>query len=51
VEFVELIVVYAAHDLALGQEGGVQGLRDANLLESAVTRARMRYTYAPQSAT
>jgi ATP-dependent DNA ligase len=36
--FVELIVVYAAHDLALAQEGGAQGLRDANLLESAVTR-------------
>ena len=47
--FVELIVVYAAHELALAQEGGAQGLRDANLLESAVNRARMRHSYSPQS--
>lgn len=46
--FVEVIVVYAAHELALAQEGGAQGLRDANLLESAVNRARMRYTHSPQ---
>ena len=47
--FVELIVVYAAHELALAQEGGAQGLRDANILESAVNRARMRYGYWPHS--
>jgi death-on-curing protein len=49
VEFVDLIVVYAAHDLALAQEGGVQGLRDPSVLESAVNRARMRFTYTPLS--
>ena len=47
--FVEVIVVYAAHELALAQEGGAQGLRDANILESAVNRARMRYSYSAQS--
>jgi death on curing protein len=49
VEFVELIVVYAAHELALAQEGGAQGIRDLNLLESALNRARMRYSDSPQS--
>jgi death on curing protein len=49
VEFIELIVVYAAHELALAQEGGVQGLCDGNVLESAVKRARMRFTYTPLS--
>jgi death-on-curing protein len=49
VEFVELIVVYATHELALAQEGGAEGLRDFGLLESAVDRARVRYNYSPQS--
>jgi death on curing protein len=47
--FVEVIVVYAAHELALAQEGGAQGLRDTNILESAVNRARMRHSYSPHS--
>jgi death on curing protein len=50
VEFVGLIVVYAAHELALAQEGGAQGIRDTNLLESAVNRARTRFSFQPESS-
>jgi hypothetical protein len=49
--FVELIVVYAAHELALAQEGGAQGLRDANILESAVNRARMLFAVEHRGST
>jgi prophage maintenance system killer protein len=47
--FVELIVVHATHELALEREGGAQGIRDLNVLESAVKRAQMRFTYSPLS--
>jgi death on curing protein len=50
VEFVELIVVYAAHELALAQEGGAQGIRDSNVLESAVNRAQVHFGYQPESS-
>lgn len=43
------MVVYAAHDLALAQEGGAEGIRDVNVLESAINRAPTRYAYQPQS--
>jgi death on curing protein len=49
VQFVELIVVHAAHELTLAQEGGAQGIRDLNILESAVTRAMQHYNYRPKS--
>jgi death-on-curing protein len=35
--------VYAFHDLALSEHGGMPGLRDAGLLESAVLRPRTAY--------
>ena len=37
--------VYAFHDLALSEYGGMPGLRDAGLLESAVFRPRTAYEY------
>ena len=37
--------VYAFHDMALSQHGGMSGLRDAGLLESAVLRPRTDYEY------
>jgi death on curing protein len=49
VEFIGILVVCATHELALEQEGGAQGIRNLNVLESAVKRARMRFTYSPLS--
>jgi death-on-curing protein len=37
--------VHAFHDLALSQYGGMPGLRDAGLLESAVFRPRTAHEY------
>ena len=37
--------VHAFHDLALAEHGGMPGLRDAGLLESAVLRPRTAYEY------
>ena len=37
--------VHAFHDLALSEHGGMPGLRDAGLLESAVFRPRTAYEY------
>ena len=37
--------VYAFHDLALSEHGGMPGLRDAGLLESAVLRPKTAYAY------
>ena len=37
--------VYAFHDLALSEHGGMPGLRDAGLLESAVLRPKTAYEY------
>jgi death on curing protein len=37
--------VYAFHDLALSEHGGMPGLRDAGLLESAVLRPKIAYEY------
>jgi len=37
--------VYAFHDLALREHGGMPGLRDAGLLESAVLRPKTAYEY------
>jgi death-on-curing protein len=38
-------VVLAAHDRLLAAHGGATGLRDAGLLESALTRPRQHYSY------
>jgi death-on-curing protein len=37
--------VYAFHDLALREHGGMPGLRDAGLLESVVLRPKTAYEY------
>jgi death-on-curing protein len=37
--------VHAFHDLAISEHGGMPGLRDAGLLESAVNRPRTAYEY------
>jgi death on curing protein len=37
--------VHAFHDLALSEHGGMPGLRDAGLLESAVLRPKTAYEY------
>lgn len=38
-------VVLAAHDRLLAAHGGAEGLRDANLLASALARPRQHYAY------
>ncbi len=38
--------VVAIHESLLAQHGGVAGLRDRGLLESALARPRQHYTYA-----
>jgi death-on-curing protein len=38
-------IVLAIHDELLAQHGGLPGLRDAGLLESALSRARDRWAY------
>jgi death-on-curing protein len=38
--------VVAVHDHLLSQHGGVPGLRDRGLLESALARSRQHYSYA-----
>ncbi len=42
-------VVTAIHDEALHEFGGLPGIRDFGLLESAVDRARNRFEYEPDS--
>ena len=49
-EFVDPIVVYATHELALAQEGGLPGIGDTNVLESAINRAKTRFGFNPQSS-
>jgi death-on-curing protein len=43
-------LVLAIHDEALAGFGGASGVRDAGLLESAVTRARQRWHYDATSS-
>jgi death-on-curing protein len=38
-------VVFALHDQLLAAHGGAEGLRDADLLESALARPRQHYAY------
>jgi len=42
--------VLSLHDLLLAAFGGRPGLRDANLLESALARARNLWSYSQKSA-
>lgn len=43
------VVLEAAHLDQLREHGGLPGLRDENALESALLRARHRWTYEPTS--
>jgi death-on-curing protein len=45
IRWLSLREVYAFHDLALSEHGGMRGLRDAGLLESAVLRPKRAYEY------
>lgn len=44
-EWIELATVKAAHDRSIALHGGLPGLRDEGLLESAMERPRNRYFY------
>lgn len=44
-EFLEKDVVLTIHDAQLGQHGGLGGVRDAGLLESALARPRNAHGY------
>ncbi len=43
-------VALAVHRMLLAEHGGGEGLRDEKLLESALSRARQKYTYEPDSS-
>ena len=43
--WIEVDLVYAIHDRQLAEHGGPVGVRDAGALESALARARNRWTY------
>jgi death on curing protein len=43
--WVESFVAIAIHELALSQGGGAEGLRDRELLESALARPKQRLSY------
>ncbi|MBX3476004.1 MAG: type II toxin-antitoxin system death-on-curing family toxin [Brevundimonas sp.] len=45
VQWLEIETVLAAHDEALAIDGGMAGLRDRGLLESALERPKNRYHY------
>jgi death-on-curing protein len=42
-------VVNAAHHAQLDEHGGAHGIRDENLLESALARPRHRFHYEPET--
>jgi len=44
-EWIEIATVKAAHDRSIALHGGLPGLRDEGLLESAMERPRNRYFY------
>jgi death on curing protein len=48
--WVSRLVVEAAHTDLLLTHGGLPGLRDENLLESALARPRQRYAYDPTTS-
>ncbi len=47
--WINRLVIDAVHLEQLKEHGGLQGLRDENLLESALARARNKWTYEPTS--
>ncbi len=46
-KWLTLDVAIAVHNMLLAEHGGGQGLRDEKLLESALSRAQQKYSYAP----
>lgn len=49
-KWLSVALVAAIHDEALYEFGGMPGLRDAGLLESAIDRPRNRLAYEPASS-
>lgn len=49
-KWLSVALVAAIHDEALHECGGMSGLRDAGLLESAIDRPRNRLAYEPASS-
>ena len=47
--WVPRLVIEAVHLDQVREHGGLLGIRDENALESALARARQRWTYAPES--
>ena len=47
--WVPRLVIEAVHLDQIREHGGLMGLRDENALESALARARQRWTYEPES--
>lgn len=44
-KWLQLAVVHAMHQLQIEEHGGLDGVRDAGLLESALARPQNRYAY------
>ena len=49
VEFLELDIGLMLHDAAIAAYGGNPGMRDEGLFESAMLRARNKFTYADEA--
>ena len=47
--WVPRLVIEAVHLDQIREHGGLMGIRDENALESALARARQRWTYEPES--
>ena len=43
-------VVQAVHSILLAEHGGGTGIRDEALLDSALARAKQKYTYEPEAS-
>lgn len=48
--WLRLDVLYAVHDRQLAEHGGLEGVRDANALESAMTRPQHQAAYGKPDA-
>ena len=48
-EWIDFAVVLAIHDAHLAEHGGPSGIRDQNLLESALARPRNLFSYSPNA--
>ena len=48
-QWLSRVVVDAIHDDQLREHGGLPGIRDENVLESALARARQKWHYADQA--